>query len=239
VREGRAGRTPDATKLRSLVPVVQTLRSRRRFGRSAGLDRRRLEEHGLRPGAWERLRALAALYALQPALASFAQWRGARHGRALLAETRADVLLVASSGGHLLQLLALLPAWEEHSRLWVVDDAPDTRSLMRGEPALFGHGPTCRSVRGLLLNAVLARRVLRAVRPRVLVTTGAALAVPFAWLARLHGVRVVYVESVTRIDTPSLSCRLVAPVADRIYVHWPELRRALPRARCAGAASLG
>jgi len=32
--------------------------------------------------------------------------------------------------------------------------------------------------------------------------------------------------SSTRVETPSLSCRLIRPVAIRIYVQWPELARA-------------
>ena len=39
VHAGRAGVVPDAVKLREWVPIVQTLRSRRRFGRSLGPDR--------------------------------------------------------------------------------------------------------------------------------------------------------------------------------------------------------
>ena len=65
-------------------------------------------------------------------------------------------------------------------------------------------------------------------RPKVVVTTGAGVAVPFAWVARLRGATVVYVESLARIEGPSLSYRLIAPVASRRYVQWPELARALP-----------
>jgi UDP-N-acetylglucosamine:LPS N-acetylglucosamine transferase len=67
-----------------------------------------------------------------------------------------------------------------------------------------------------------------------MVTTGAGVAVPFAWVARLHGTKVVYVESLTRIDRASLSCRLIKPVADRVYVQWPELAAALPGSRYVG-----
>ena len=81
---------------------------------------------------------------------------------------------------------------------------------------------------------MLAWVTVRRLRPRVLATTGAGVAVPFAWIARLHGAHVVYVESLTRIDTISLSCRLIRPVADRIYVQWPELRARVPKARYAG-----
>jgi len=82
--------------------------------------------------------------------------------------------------------------------------------------------------------ATLAIRLVRELRPRAVLTTGAGVAVPFAWVARLYGARVVYVESMTRIEGPSLSMRLIAPVASRLYVQWPELARRYPRARYAG-----
>ena len=148
---------------------------------------------------------------------------------------RVEVLLVCSSGGHLLQLLALREAWEPFTRAWVSFDKSDVRSLLRDERVIFGRGPTNRSVTNLVRNAALAWRVLRRLRPQVMLTTGAGLAVPFAWLARLTGARVVYVESLTRIERPSLSCRLIAPAADRIYVQWPQLLAAVPRARYAGS----
>ena len=156
----------------------------------------------------------------------------------------ADVLLVCSTGGHLLQLFALRGAWEEFPRVWVTFDKSDARSLLADERVVFAHGPTNRNfgllaVRNLLRNGLTAFRVLRAERPKVVLTTGAGVAVPFAWLGRLLGARVVYVESLTRIERPSLSCRLIAPVASRIYAQWPELTQAVPRARYLGSVVSG
>lgn len=147
---------------------------------------------------------------------------------------RADVLLVCSSGGHLQQMLALEPAWGSYSHVWVTFDKSDARSLLRDERVIFAHWPTNRSLRNLILNLVVAWRTLRVVRPRVVLTTGAGVAVPFAWLARLRRVKVVYVESFTRIAQPSLTCRLVAPIADRVYGQWPELTHVVSKARYAG-----
>ena len=100
---------------------------------------------------------------------------------------------------------------------------------------MHAHGPTNRSIKNLLRNLRLAHRVVRARRPRVILTTGAGVAVPFAWIGRLYGARVVYVESFTRIEGPSLSCRMIAPVAERVYAQWPELARAMPAARYEGS----
>jgi UDP-N-acetylglucosamine:LPS N-acetylglucosamine transferase len=147
---------------------------------------------------------------------------------------RVELLLVCSAGGHLLQLLALKDAWEGLSRVWVCDDASDARSLLESERVVYAHGPPNRSPRNILRNVLLAVRLVARERPRVVVTTGAGTAVPFAWAARLTGARVVYVESLSRIERPSLACRLIAPIADRVYVQWPELAQAMPRARYVG-----
>jgi UDP-N-acetylglucosamine:LPS N-acetylglucosamine transferase len=154
--------------------------------------------------------------------------------RAAGRRARVDVLLACSSGGHLLQLLALREAWEGYEHLWVSDDTPDVRSILGNEPLVLAHGPTTRNAWTLVRNLALAWRVCRSSRPRVVVTTGAGTAVPFAWIGRLLGARVVYVESLTRTETPSLSLRLVAPIASRVYVQWPELADRLGRARYVG-----
>jgi beta-1,4-N-acetylglucosaminyltransferase len=144
------------------------------------------------------------------------------------------LLLVCSSGGHLLQLVALREAWGDLPRTWVTFDKPDARSLLSGEDVRYAFGPTNRSLRAFARNLLLAARLLRRLRPAAMVTTGAGVAVPFAWLARLRRIPIVYVESLTRITELSLSGRMIAPVASRLYVQWPELAEAEPRARYAG-----
>ena len=148
---------------------------------------------------------------------------------------RTEILLVCSTGGHLLQLVALRGAWESFSHVWVTFDKSDAQSLLAGERVVHAFGPTNRNVKNFFRNLGLAWRVVGRLRPRVILTTGAGVAVPFAWLGRLRGARVVYVESITRIDAPSLSCRLIAPVTARIYVQWPELEGVVRGSRYVGS----
>ena len=132
-------------------------------------------------------------------------------------------MIVCSSGGHLLQMLELRDAWSEFERVWVTFDKSDSRSLLAGERVIHAHGPTNRSIPNLLRNLRLAVRVIRTERPAAILTTGAGITVPFAWVGRLFGVPTVYVESFTRIDELSLTARLISPIAGRLYVQWPEL----------------
>jgi beta-1,4-N-acetylglucosaminyltransferase len=141
-----------------------------------------------------------------------------RHGH----EAR-PLLIVCSTGGHLLQMQELREAWDPFERVWVTFDKSDSRSLLRDERVVYAFGPTNRNIPNLLRNLRLALRVLRAERPSAILTTGAGVAVPFAWIGRMLGIPTIYVESVTRTDGLSLSGRMIAPVAKRLYAQWPEL----------------
>lgn len=144
------------------------------------------------------------------------------------------LMLVCSSGGHLLQMLSLHGAWGDQERVWITFDKADARSLLAEERVEYAFGPTNRNLGNLFRNARLAWRLVRRERPRALLTTGAGVAVPFAWTARLLRIPVIYVESFTRIEGLSLSGRMIAPVAQRMYVQWPELAATSSRLHFAG-----
>ena len=144
------------------------------------------------------------------------------------------ILLVASSGGHLAQLLSLRPWWGDHTRQWVTFDTVDARSLLADEDVAFGHSPTTRNVPNLLRNARMARRVLAEFHPDIVISTGAGIAVPYFWLARRYGARTVYLEVIDRIDSPTLTGRLVYPVTDEVLAQWPDQVEHYPGARVVG-----
>lgn len=144
------------------------------------------------------------------------------------------VLLVSSSGGHLLQLSQLKDIWDPSDRVWVTFDRTDSRSLLRGEHVKFAYHPTNRNAKNLMRNTALAVRLLRSIRPRAIVTTGAGVAVPFCIVGRLMRIDVVYLESFARVTHPSLTGRLVAPFAQHFFVQWPDMTVHYGRARYLG-----
>lgn len=135
---------------------------------------------------------------------------------------RAHVLLVGSAGGHLAQLLRLEPWWRRHDRTWVTFEKPDATSLLAEETVIWAHHPTTRNLPNLVRNLGLAVREVRRLRPDVVVSTGAGVALPFFVMARLLGIPTVYVEVFDRIDSPTLTGRLCRPFSTRFCVQWPE-----------------
>lgn len=145
------------------------------------------------------------------------------------------VVLVCSSGGHLLLLHQLQGWWESHDRLWVSFRKVDAESMLAGERVVWAFHPTQRSLRNLLRNAALAWRTIRRERPDVVVSTGAGVALPFFLVARLFRIKTVYVEAYERIDNPSLTGRLCYPLSDLFVLQWEEQLRFYPKGKVVGA----
>jgi len=132
------------------------------------------------------------------------------------------VLLVSSSGGHLAQLMCLRPWWEKHDRHWVTFDTADAVAKLEGEDVTWAHHPTTRSLVNLARNSVQAQQVLDRYRPDVVVSTGAAVAVPYFWLRRRRRTSAVYLEVYDRVETRTMTGQLCRPASDLFLVQWPE-----------------
>lgn len=150
--------------------------------------------------------------------------------------TEPRLLLVASSGGHLAQLVALRPWWEHYPRTWVTFDKPDARSILEGETVVPAFHPTTRNLANAARNLGLARTLLPELRPSLLVSTGAGLAVPFFAVARVMGIPSVYLEVYDRVDSTTMTGRLCRPLATAFCVQWPDQLELYPGSELVGTA---
>ena len=145
------------------------------------------------------------------------------------------ICLVGSSGGHLTHLYMLKPFWQNKERFWVTFDKADARSILEGETMYPCHFPTNRNLKNLIKNTLLAWKVLRKEKPDLIVSSGAAVAVPFFYLGKLFGAKTVYIEVFDRIDGPTMTGKLVYPVTDRFIVQWEEMKQVYPKAENLGS----
>ena len=142
----------------------------------------------------------------------------------------------SSSGGHLTQLYALKPWWSSFDRVWVTFNKEDTRSLLKDEKTVFCFYPTHRNMVNLIRNAFLAFKVLWKERPNVIVSTGGGIAVPFFYIGKLFGCKLIYIEVYDRIDSPTLTGKIVYPVTDKFLVQWEEQKKYYPKGELWGQA---
>ena len=144
------------------------------------------------------------------------------------------VCLVTSSGGHLTHLMQLKPWWEEKDRFWVTFEKTDSKSILKDEKKYWCYFPTNRNVKNLIKNTYLAFKILRIERPDVIVSTGAAAAIPFFYLGKLFGVKTIYIEVYDRIDKPTVTGKIVYPITDLFVLQWEEQKKFYPKGELLG-----
>ena len=139
------------------------------------------------------------------------------------------ICLVGSSGGHLTHLYMLRDFWKDKERFWVTFDKKDANSILREEKKYYCHFPTNRNIKNLIKNTFLAIKLLRREKPDIIISTGAAVAVPFFYIGKLMGAKTVYIEVFDGIDKSTLTGKLVDPITDKFIVQWEEMKKVYPK----------
>ena len=76
------------------------------------------------------------------------------------------------------------------------------------------------------VNLIESFFILIKFRPKIILSAGAAPAVLFSYLGKfLFGSKVIFIESISRVKTPSLSERWLSNDFDRFYVQWSSLKK--------------
>ncbi|WP_218220108.1 glycosyltransferase [Nesterenkonia sp. Act20] len=132
-------------------------------------------------------------------------------------------LLVASTGGHLEQLVQLesVLAVSPQSQ-WMTFDSPQSASLLAGRDATIVPYIASRDWRGVMHAARHAAR-LDWDSIDVVISTGAAIALSVFPVARLRRTPTFYIESVSRFEGPSLTGRMTRRMGlARTFTQHPE-----------------
>jgi UDP-N-acetylglucosamine:LPS N-acetylglucosamine transferase len=143
--------------------------------------------------------------------------------------------LVGSSGGHLTHLKQLDITWKQYDRFWVTFDKPDASSYLKHERWYKAYFPTNRNLKNFVRNLFVAFRVLRREKPDILISSGAGVAVPFFFIGKLFGCKLIYIEVFDRTDKSTLTGKLVYPICDCFIVQWSEMKRIYPKAIVLGS----
>lgn len=140
------------------------------------------------------------------------------------------ICLVGSSGGHLTHLYMLKDFWKDNDRFWVTFNKEDANSILKNENIYYCHFPTNRNIKNLIKNTFLAIKLLKKEKPDLIISSGAAVAVPFFYFGKLFGAKTIYIEVFDRINKPTITGKLVYPVTDKFIVQWEEMKKVYPKA---------
>ncbi len=156
---------------------------------------------------------------------------------------RTKLLVVLGEGGHTTELLYLvdqLGDLYDYHYIISKEDNLSARRIRRPGPLYRvtrprgKHTSTLHSILRTLCTVIESLWVLARVRPTAVLSTGPAIAVPVSIIGKFFGAHVIFVETGSRIQSLSLTGRIMYRWADLFFVQWPQLEAKLPKAIYAG-----
>lgn len=139
-----------------------------------------------------------------------------------------EMLVVCSPGGHFSEARDLTNGMQHIDFKYVIHQAPTLPDEMKERIIIAPHAE--RDPR-LIWQFFFALRCLKRESPKIVISTGSAIGVTFGLAAKLYGIKFVYIESPTRVSSPSLSGRLCYLFSDVFYIRYRALLKYFPNAR--------
>lgn len=148
------------------------------------------------------------------------------------------VCFLASSGGHLEEISRLAEIEEKYDN-FLVTEKGGFNELHFGKKVIHVYQINRKEILfpfkfiGLIFKAF---KVLLKEKPTVLISTGALATVPFCMVGKLLGKRIIYIESFARVDTPSLTGKIMykLKLANLFVVQWEDMLKYFPKAVIGG-----
>lgn len=149
-----------------------------------------------------------------------------------------NVVFISSAGGHLTELLKLSFLFNKYNYVLITEKNNISLKLKeKYNLAFLFYGSRFYPLKYLFisfLNFFINIFYFIKYNPDLIYTTGAHTCVVMCYLAKLFRRKIIYVEVFDRIEFPTLTSRLIYPIADLFFVQHRELLTFFPRAKYIG-----
>lgn len=150
------------------------------------------------------------------------------------------VLFIASTGGHLNELMQLKPMFKKCNSYIITEKDKSTICLKEQYAKkisylIYGTKDHKFSyIFKFTANCFKSLFYYIKIRPKVIITTGTHTAVPICYIGKLFGSKIIFIETFANRTTKTLSGKLVYPIANLFVVQWEEMLNLYPKAVLGG-----
>lgn len=132
------------------------------------------------------------------------------------------VLAVSSIGGHWIQLLRLMPAFE-NATVEFMSTKQSFSTMVDGKKFYSIPDGSRWNKYGLVKCFFAILSVVETSKPDVIITTGAAPGLIALFIGKLFGIKTIWVDSIANCEQISMSGKIATKVADIVYTQWGHL----------------
>ncbi len=142
--------------------------------------------------------------------------------------------IACSAGGHLTEIKQIEEYYKKHEHFFITFKRFDSIELAEKNKVYFVVDPK-RNPFKFAWNFFQSLKILLKEKPDAIISTGAGIALPALFIAKLMGKKTVFIESFCRIKKPSFSGKIAYKFADLFLVQWKENLKFYPKAKFKGA----
>lgn len=146
------------------------------------------------------------------------------------------VLFIASTGGHLAEMMQLKPMFKNYDYYIITEKTKSNLSLKekyKSRVSYLVYGTKDHKLSypfKLLYNCFKSFYLYLKVHPDYIITTGVHTAGPMCLIGKIFGSRVIYIETFANMVTKTVTGRLLYPFSDRFIVQWSSMKKLYPKA---------
>ncbi|MDR3157167.1 MAG: hypothetical protein LBT69_04565 [Lactobacillales bacterium] len=148
------------------------------------------------------------------------------------------VLFISSAGGHLEEILKLKELFSKYESLLVTERNEITQNLSLSTPIKYLAFGTRKHLLHYFFifswNILKSSVFFATFRPDIIITTGAHTCIPMIFLAHFFKKKILYIESIARVNSSSMAGRMIEKKADKLIVQWEEMLNIYSRAEYHG-----
>lgn len=140
------------------------------------------------------------------------------------------ICFTASSGGHSTEILRLKQLTEDYDYFYIMEEVPKKHEDGKIYYVKQVNRKELKSVLYFAYLFVLVWKILKKEKPDYIISTGAMSTFPVCLLGKLRGIKIIYLESLARVNSLSITGRIVYGFADVFIVQWKDLLKKYPKA---------
>lgn len=154
--------------------------------------------------------------------------------------SKRNVLFVASTGGHLNELLQLKSMFNNYDFNLITEKTKSNLYLKdkyKNRVYFLVYGTKDHPFSypfKLLFNCFKSIYLYLKIHPDYIVTTGVHTAGPICCLGKILGSKIIYIETFANMNTKTVTGRLLYPIADKFIVQWESMKKVYPKATFGG-----
>ena len=146
------------------------------------------------------------------------------------------VLFIASTGGHLNELMQLSPLFEKYDYHIMTEKTKSNLPLKNkygNKINYLIYGTKDKKLIypiKFIYNCFKSAILYIKIRPKYIVTTGTHTAVPICYFGKLFGTKIIFIETFANSKTKTLSGKMIYPIANLFIVQWKSMLKLYPKA---------